>query len=370
MDNKQNSNTSNRKEALKEITDKLEEGIMKLMQSEKYTDYLKTMSKFHNYSFNNTILIAMQKPDASLVAGYEAWKKFGRQVQKGEKGIKIIAPMKVKRNELVDKLDTNGKPVIGSDGKIQKEKVEVIIPTFKVANVFDVSQTEGKELPSIGVNELAGQVKDYSKLSEALISISPVPVEVTDITSGAKGYFSPSEQKICIKSDMSEAQTLKTLVHEISHSLLHDKEHQRVEGIEDTANKARSNKEVEAESVAYSVCNYFGLDTSDYSFAYIAGWSKGKDLADLKESLNTIRLTTDMIINKIEDYILDRSIDVNLKNEIDAIKKPSKDNNEKIIADSPRKESFEVQLEKAKKQLAERKVVAKDKSRTKEGLEV
>lgn len=297
----------NRKQALTDITDKLEKGIKDLMDSDRFKNYLSVMGKFHNYSVSNTILIAMQKPDSSLVAGYQAWKdKFGRQVKKGEKGIKIIAPAPFKRKQLVDVIDSSGHPMIGADGKTMKEEVEVTIPAFKVTTVFDVSSTEGKELPTIGVDELSGNVDKFKDICEALTHVSPVPIEMTDISSGAKGYFSPVEQKICIQDDMSEMQTLKTMIHEISHALLHDKDHERVEGLENTADKTRNSKEVEAEAVAYTVCKALGgdaIDTSEYSFGYIAGWSSNKDLKELKESLETIRVTADKIITGVEDYL-------------------------------------------------------------------
>lgn len=300
----------NRKQALTDITDKLEKGIKDLMDSDRFKNYLSVMGKFHNYSVSNTILIAMQKPDSSLVAGYQAWKdKFGRQVKKGEKGIKIIAPAPFKRKQLVDVIDSSGHPMIGADGKTMKEEVEVTIPAFKVTTVFDVSSTEGKELPTIGVDELSGNVDKFKDICEALTHVSPVPIEMTDISSGAKGYFSPVEQKICIQDDMSEMQTLKTMIHEISHALLHDKDHERVEGLENTADKTRNSKEVEAEAVAYTVCKALGgdaIDTSEYSFGYIAGWSSDKDLKELKESLETIRVTADKIITGVEDYLHER----------------------------------------------------------------
>lgn len=300
----------NRKQALTDITDKLEKGIKDLMDSDRFKNYLSVMGKFHNYSVSNTILIAMQKPDSSLVAGYQAWKdKFGRQVKKGEKGIKIIAPAPFKRKQVVDVIDSSGQPMIGADGKTMKEVVEVTVPAFKVTTVFDVSSTEGKELPTIGVSELNGKVDKFKDICEALTHVSPVPIEMTDISSGAKGYFSPVEQKICIQDDMSEMQTLKTMIHEISHALLHDKDHERMEGLENTADKTRNSKEVEAEAVAYTVCKALGgdaIDTSEYSFGYIAGWSSDKDLKELKESLETIRVTADKIITGVEDYLHER----------------------------------------------------------------
>ena len=340
--------TEARKDALKDITEQLEKGITDMMNSDDFKKYLTTMSRFHNYSLNNTILIAMQKPDATLVAGFTTWKnKFSRNVIKGEKGIKILAPAPYKTKVPQPVLDENGKPVFDEKGEEKKEWVPVQVPAFKVVNVFDVSQTDGEPLPSIGVDELSGNVEEYNNIKDALINISQVPMEFIEINSGAKGYFSPSEQKICIQVGMSEAQTLKTMIHELAHSLLHDKEHQRVEGLENTADKSRNNKEVEAESVAFTVCSYLGLDTSDYSFGYIAGWSSDKELSDLKESLNTIRTTANKVINDIENFLYDRTIDKDLVNQL------SNEKNE--IKDKP---SFT--KDNLKNDLAEKKAAEKD----------
>ena len=301
-----------RQEGLNEILDKLENGIKGLLNSENYKAYLTCMSKFHNYSFNNTILIALQKPDATLVAGFKSWEtNFKRRVRKGEKGIKIIAPAPIKVKNQVALVDDKGNPFVGLDGKQVTEEVEVTIPKFKVINVFDVSQTEGEPLPSIGVDELAGKVDKYDELIEALEHISPVEVRYIEMEHETKGYFSHPEQMICVKEDMSQVQTLKTLIHEISHALLHDREHVRVEGLGVTADKNRNTKEIEAESVAFTVCEALGkgtIDTSDYSFAYIAGWSQDKDLSQLKKSLETIRVTADKIITSVEEYIDARNL--------------------------------------------------------------
>ena len=301
-----------KREQIKEITEKLDKQVTELFNSDTYKKYLKTMSKFHNYSFNNTLLITMQKPDASLVAGFSAWKNnFHRNVKKGEKGIKILAPAPVKKMIEQDVLDSYGNQVLDKDGNPKKEEVQITIPRFQVVTVFDYAQTEGEELPSIGVSELTLSVDSFNKLKTAIESVAPVPVEYADIDGSAKGYFSPPEQKIVIQKDMSEAQTLKTLIHETAHSLLHDTDGVRVEGIEDKDKKTRNTKEVEAESVAYTVCEYFGkyfdgLDTSEYSFGYIAGWSAGKDLKELKESMETIRKTASHIISKVEEKVLEK----------------------------------------------------------------
>ena len=292
-------------DSVKEITDKLEQGLKELFDSEKFKAYLNTMSKFHNYSFNNTLLIAMQKPDATLVAGFQSWQKnFERHVNKGEKGIKIMAPSPYKKKQEMEVIDQKtGRPVLGDDGKPKTEEVEITIPAFRPVTVFDVSQTSGKEIPTLGADELKFSVEGFEDFMKAMERVAPVPIEYMDISSGAKGYFSPSEQMIAIQKDMGESQTVKTAVHETAHSLLHDKDNVRVEGIEAGDKKTRSTKEVEAESVAYTVCQHFGIDTSDYSFAYVAGWSSGKEMPELKESMDTIRKTASQLITGIEDAL-------------------------------------------------------------------
>ena len=290
-------------EKLKEITDRLEQGIAELFDSERYREYLKVMSKFHNYSFRNTVLIAMQKPDASLVAGFSAWKNnFGRNVMKGQKGIKIIAPSPFKIRQEVEKIDPHTqKPIIGKDGKPVTEEKEVKIPAYKVVSVFDVSQTEGKELPDIAVDELTGDVDRYKDFFAALEKTSPVPIAFENIGGGSHGYYHLEDKRIAINEGMSELQTLKTAIHEIAHAKLHDidlnapkDEQPRVD---------RRTREVEAESVAYTVCQHYGLDTSDYSFGYVAGWSSGRELSELKSSLETIRSAAAEIINSIDENL-------------------------------------------------------------------
>ena len=290
-------------EKLKEITDRLEQGIAELFDSERYREYLKVMSKFHNYSFRNTVLIAMQKPDASLVAGFSAWKNnFGRNVMKGQKGIKIIAPSPFKIKQEMEKIDPHTqKPVIGKDGKPVTEEKEITIPAYKVVSVFDVSQTEGRELPDIAVDELTGDVDRYKDFFAALEKTSPVPIGFEKIEGGAHGYYHLENKRIAIDEGMSQLQTLKTAIHEIAHAKLHDidlnapkDEQPRVD---------RRTREVEAESVAYTVCQHYGLDTSDYSFGYVAGWSSGRELAELKSSLETIRSAAAEIINSIDANI-------------------------------------------------------------------
>ena len=290
-------------EKLKEITDRLEQGITELFESERYREYLRVMSKFHNYSINNTLLIAMQKPDASLVAGFSAWKNnFGRNVMKGQKGIKIIAPSPFKIRQEVEKIDPHTqKPIIGKDGKPVTEEKEIKIPAYKVVSVFDVSQTEGKELPDIAVDELTGDVDRYKDFFAALEKTSPVPIAFENIEGGSHGYYHLEDKRIAINEGMSELQTLKTAIHEIAHAKLHDidlnapkDEQPRVD---------RRTREVEAESVAYTVCQHYGLDTSDYSFGYVAGWSSGRELSELKSSLETIRSAAAEIINSIDENL-------------------------------------------------------------------
>ena len=291
-------------EKLKEITDRLEQGITELFDSERYKEYLRVMSKFHNYSFNNTLLIAMQKPDASLIAGFSAWKNnFGRNVMKGQKGIKILAPSPFKIKKEMEKIDPQTqKAIIGKDGKPVTEEKEITIPAFKVVSVFDVSQTEGKEIPDIAVNMLTGDVEHYKDVFAALEKTSPVPVGFEKIEGGAHGYYHLEDKRIALDEGMSELQTLKTLIHEIAHAKLHDIDLNAP--LEDLENRPdRRTREVQAESIAYTVCQHYGLDTSDYSFGYVAGWSAGRELAELKSSLETIRSAAAEIINSIDGHI-------------------------------------------------------------------
>ena len=293
---------------LKEITDRLEQGIKELFDSDRYKEYLRVMSKFHNYSFNNTLLIAMQKPDASLVAGFSAWKNnFGRNVMKGQKGIKIIAPSPFKIKQEVEKIDPHTqKPIIGKDGKPVTEEKEIKIPAYKVVSVFDVSQTEGKELPDIAVDELTGDVERYRDFFAALEKTSPVPIGFEQIPGSSHGYYHLEDKRIAIQEGMSELQTLKTAIHEIAHAKLHDIDLNAPEN-EQQPRVDRRTREVEAESVAYTVCQHYGLDTSDYSFGYVAGWSSGRELSELKSSLETIRSAAAEIINSIDETLAELS---------------------------------------------------------------
>lgn len=291
------------KQKLKNLTDQLEKGVKAVFESESYQKYLSCMAKFHRYSVSNSILIHMQRPDASCVAGYTDWKnKFHRQVNKGEKGIAIIAPAPYKRkvNEVVK--DHNGCPVLNADGSVKKEVREVPVEGYKVTYCFDISQTSGEELPTYRVDGLKGTVKDFEHLDCAIRDISPVPIFTEEITSGAKGYFSDSEKKIVIKAGMDEAQTLKTEIHELAHSVLHSSE-----GSE--KDKDRRTMEVQADSIAFVVCEHYGLDTGNYSFPYVAGWSSDKTVPELKSSLETIRKTSDDIITRIDQKLVSYQIE-------------------------------------------------------------
>lgn len=288
-------------EQIKEITEKLEEGIKNLFQSEQYKQYLFTMSRFTNYSFNNTVLIAMQsKGAASLVAGFSTWKQCGRYPRKGEKAMKIICPRPVKKTIEAEKMDSNGNVVKGADGKPVMEKKERIDTYFSVGNVFDISQTDGEPLPEIAV-KLDGSVEGYQDFMKALAAVSPVPIEFEPISVGANGYYSMADgdKKIVIDSEMSEVMHCKTGIHELAHAMLHDRE----SGLEKDKLPDARTKEVQAESIAFTVSSYYGLDTSAYSFGYIAGWSSGRDIAELKDSLEVIRQTSDSMITKIDQQI-------------------------------------------------------------------
>lgn len=291
------------KQKVKEITDRLEEGLKELFEGEKYKSYLNTMSKFHNYSANNIQLIEMQCPGATYVAGYKAWQKnFERHVNKGERGIRILAPSPYKIKEEQEKIDpVTNEPVLDRDGMPVMEEVEIKIPAFRVVTVFDYSQTDGKELPGLGVSELHGNVERYRDFMEALARVSPVPIRYEGMEGDRKGYFIDLNHPIAIKEGMGEAQTAKTGVHEVAHAKLHAKEVEQETGIA----KDRETKEVEAESIAYTVCQHFGIDTSDYSFGYIVGWSSGKEMPELKSSLDTIRRTSSELIKGIEAQLLE-----------------------------------------------------------------
>ena len=281
------------------IMQNLETGVSELFTSERYQEYLKTMSKFHNYSFNNTLLIAMQRPDATLVTGYRNWQSMGRQVKKGEKGITIIAPAPIKRKKEQAVLDQDQKPVIGPDGKPKTEEVEVTLPCFKAITVFDIEQTTGEPIQTLAPEILTAAVEDYDLFLQAIQEIAPVPIRFDAIDGSANGYYHNLDKEIVVKKDMSQSQTLKTAIHETAHARLHDREIMESQGIE----KDRLTKEVEAESVAYCVCSAFELDTSEYSFPYIAGWSSGKEMKELKASMDVIRKTAGEMIDELTEKI-------------------------------------------------------------------
>lgn len=285
---------------LEEIMEKLEQGVKDVFTSEKYIKYLSTMAKFHDYSFNNILLIAMQRPNATLIAGYQAWKKnFGRSVMHGEKGIRILAPSPYKIKQNVEKKDPlTGKTLIDKDGKPVMEEKEVTIPAYKVVTVFDVSQTEGKELPTIA-DELTGDVEQYEDFFAALEKTSPVPIGFEKIKGDAHGYYRLNEKRIAIDEGMSELQSLKTAIHEMAHAKMHDID-LNVPPEQQQVRPGRRTREVQAESVAYTVCQHYGLDTSDYSFEYVATWSSGREVAELKESLTVIRNTASELIKDID----------------------------------------------------------------------
>ena len=311
------------KEKVSELVGKLEDGLKEIFDSDKYKNYLNTMAKFHNYSVNNTLLINQQKPDATLVAGFDSWaRNFGRHVKKGERGIKIIAPapyMVKKEKQLVD--PKTGEKLFNPDGTPKTTEVEVKIPVFKVSYVYDISQTYGKELPTLGVAELGNTVDRAKDYIDSLKKVSPVPIEFGETNGDSKGFYSPSNQSITIKGGMSDAQTIKTMVHEISHAKLHNPEALKEEG----KRKSKGTIEMEAESVAYIVCQHFGIDTSDYSFGYIAGWSEGKGTEELKESMQSIRETSSEMIYRIEGNL--RAIDRDkAKQEEVSISETNKDN--------------------------------------------
>ena len=313
-------------EKIKEITDRLEQGITDLFDSERYKEYLQVMSKFHNYSFNNTLLIAMQKPDASLIAGFNAWKNnFGRNVMRGEKGIRILAPSPYKIRQEVEKKDPQtGKTVTDSNGKPVMETKEIQIPAYKVVAVFDVSQTEGRELPAIGANELTGDVEQYEDFFAALEKTSPVPMGFEKIEGTAHGYYHLEEKRIAIDEGMSELQNLKTAIHEIAHAKLHDIDLNAPQE-EQGDRPDRRTREVQAESIAYTVCQHYGLDTSDYSFGYVAGWSSGRELAELKTSLETIRATAAEVINSIDGHFAELQKEREAAKAQEAEKEPTPD---------------------------------------------
>lgn len=281
------------------IMQSLESGVEELFTSNRYQEFLKTMAKFHNYSFNNTMLIAMQRPDATLVTSYKNWQSMGRQVMKGEKGITIIAPAPYKKMKEKEVLDENQRPIMGTDGKPKTEQVEVTVPHFKAVTVFDIAQTSGEPIQTLAPELLTAAVQDFDSFMQAIQKISPVPIRFDEIDGNANGYYHNADKEIVIKKGLSESQTLKTAIHETAHAKLHDREIMESLGVE----KDRLTKEVEAESVAYCVCSSFGLDTSDYSFPYIAGWSSSREMKEMKASMDVIRKTAGEMIDQLTEEL-------------------------------------------------------------------
>ena len=281
------------------IMQSLESGVEELFTSNRYQEFLKTMAKFHNYSFNNTMLIAMQRPDATLVTSYKNWQSMGRQVMKGEKGITIIAPAPYKKMKEKEVLDENQRPIMGTDGKPKTEQVEVTVPHFKAVTVFDIAQTSGEPIQTLAPELLTAAVQDFNSFMQAIQKISPVPIRFDEIDGNANGYYHNADKEIVIKKGLSESQTLKTAIHETVHAKLHDKEIMESLGVE----KDRLTKEVEAECVAYCVLSSFGLDTSDYSFPYIAGWSSSREMKEMKASMDVIRKTAGEMIDQLTEEL-------------------------------------------------------------------
>lgn len=355
-------------EQLKEITDKLEQGVSDVFSSDNYKQFLDTMAKFPRYSVNNNILIMMQKPDAQMCQSFTGWKEMGRFVKKGEKGIKILAPAPYTIQREQTKLDDRGNPMLDKDGEPIMESVEIKVNAFKVVSTFDVSQTEGKELPTLGVDELTGGVDGYGTFMEALKEVCPVPMTFENIEGGAKGFYSQTEKRIAIQEGMSEAQTVKTAIHEMAHQKLH--------AIENHGPKqTRGSKEVEAESVAYTVCQHYGIDTSDYSFSYVAGWSEGKEMPELKASLDTIRRAASEMITAIDEKV-EELVAQKTQEQIAAVPESAKPDTvdrkeelaellkatvEKMSADTKKEDKTVGEL-KPEKKTVEKKVPSKKKS--------
>ena len=295
-----------RKAEMEEISNKLEQGVKDVFRGENFKKYLDFCAKLPRYSVNNQLLIMMQKPDATMCQSYTGWKEMNRSVKRGEKGIRILAPAPYKMEKEQDKLDSFGSKVLDKDGEPVKEKIEVTVNAFKPVSTFDISQTEGEPIPKLGVDELVGGVNGYETMLEAIKEVVPVPITFENIESGAKGFYNLEENRIVVQEGMSEAQTVKTLLHEASHQALHSRE-----AMEHSADKkSQGQKEVEAESIAYIVCQHYGIDTSDYSFAYVATWSADKDVPELKASLDTIRRTASDLIVKIDEKVQEKTQDL------------------------------------------------------------
>lgn len=292
-----------RKAEMEEITTKLEKGVKDIFTTDEYKNYLNFCAKLPRYSVNNQILIMLQRPDATMCQSFGGWKDINRFVRKGEKGIRILAPAPYKMQKEQDKTDASGRTILDKDGEPVKETVEITVNAFKPVSTFDISQTEGEPVPTVGIAELTGSVEGYETLLEAIKEVVPVPISFENIESGAKGYYHLEEDRIVVQEGMSQAQTVKTLLHEASHQALHSREAQNASG----EVKSKNQKETEAESVAYVVCQHYGIDTSDYSFAYVATWSADKEVPELKASLDTIRRTASELITKIDEKVQARA---------------------------------------------------------------
>ena len=339
------------KEKLTELTEKLEQGVSEIFTSENYTNWLRSMSRFHHYSIGNTILIALQAPYASQVASYSTWKKLHRHVRKGEKGIKILVPAPVKVKEEKQKFDPDtAQPLFDTNGNPLTETEEHLIQHYKIGHVFAYEQTEGEPLPQLGPDELTGDAKNFDVMKQAVISIAPVTVRFDDIDGGAKGYFSSTDKEIVVKKGMSEIQTLKTLFHELAqgmseiqtlktlfhelaHSLCHDLDTMHAQGVV----KDRQTKEVEAESCAWICLNFFKIDTSDYSFPYISGWSSGRDMKELRSSMEFIRETSGMIIDSVTEKMQELGMDVQPFSVLEALEKNRELAAKTLLEENPEK---------------------------------
>ena len=284
-----------RKKEMEEITDKLEKGVKEVFAGPAYEKLMKVMAKMPHYSINNQLLIMMQKPDAQICNSFSGWKNHNRHVKAGEKGLRILAPAPYQMEREQDKVGPDGKVILDKDGEPVKETVKVTVNAFKPVSTFDISQTEGEPLPTIGVDELVGTVEGYEILVAAIKEASPVPVAFENIESGAKGYFHIEDNRIAIQEGMSEVQTIKTMLHEVAHAKYHNQEAAKENGA-----KSREQKETEAESIAYVCCAHYGIDSEPYSAAYIAGWSSDKEASELKASLQTIREGASAIIDSID----------------------------------------------------------------------
>lgn len=296
-------NGTTAKERMQEIVQVLEQGVRDVFESDRYRKYLATMSRFWKYSFRNVLLITMQRPEATRIAGIGTWNRLNRRVKPGEQGIRILAPSPYKQEVWVDQLDRNGNPVVNPDtGKLLQVKREIEILGFRPVVVFDVEQTTGEPLPELAT-ELTGEVQDCDRLLDAIRTIAECPVTIRPMKGQAKGHYSLIGQEIVIRAGMSDLQTVKTAIHELAHARLHDPKHQKSRDNQEKTPKDRRTAEVEAESIAFVVLQHFGLDTSNYSFSYLASWSSGKELDELHRSLSVIQEEAERIIEELDQAL-------------------------------------------------------------------